>query len=420
MEHQIENNAKYPKSYWERIELFENAVACREKGRIVVAPQIQYLPIFLYEETTIRKVMEDYTNAYAPWMRYHEEYQPDLAWGLQSIFPSPFLEAMGCNYVKWPGKHIKEDKIGFQVVEGEYMLQDEYMDYANDPTGYMMTKVLPRQFSKLGGLAKVDLSNVLYLGAMYQILPFALPDVQETMDSLKKAGEEAMRAVAANGKLMEMLAKGGWPAANEFVANVPFDVFNDTLRGVMNATMDMYECPDEMLCAIEATTKIQIRKIKEHMMKFPTRSVYFYMHNGTDEFMRTSLFEKFYWPGLKACIDTVIEMGGVAKVYTQGNVEQKLDILAEVPAGKVIYYIIDTDIKKAKEKLGRVACLAGGVDGVLLQYGTKEQVIRNVREVLEICMPGGGYILDTKIQLDNARPENLHALFDTAFQYGVY
>lgn len=56
-----------------------------------------------------------------------------------------------------------------------------------------------------------------------------------------------------------------------------------------------------------------------------------------------------------------------------------------------------------------------------LAYGTVDDVVRNVRETLEIMMPGGGYILaPTHAIQDNSPTENVVAMYETAKKFGVY
>ena len=56
----------------------------------------------------------------------------------------------------------------------------------------------------------------------------------------------------------------------------------------------------------------------------------------------------------------------------------------------------------------------------LLEYGTRAQVADAVKSLLDTCAPGGGYILDTDCCIENAKRENLEAMFETALTYGVY
>ena len=54
-------------------------------------------------------------------------------------------------------------------------------------------------------------------------------------------------------------------------------------------------------------------------------------------------------------------------------------------------------------------------------FGSVEDTIRNVREVLEVMMPGGGYALSPSHQLqDNSPTENVVALYESARRYGMY
>lgn len=54
-------------------------------------------------------------------------------------------------------------------------------------------------------------------------------------------------------------------------------------------------------------------------------------------------------------------------------------------------------------------------------YGTVEEVRKNVRETLEIMMPGGGYCFaPTHCLQDNSPTENVLAMYDAARDFGMY
>ena len=56
-----------------------------------------------------------------------------------------------------------------------------------------------------------------------------------------------------------------------------------------------------------------------------------------------------------------------------------------------------------------------------LAYGTVDEVVANVRETLDIMMPGGGYALaPTHAIQDNSPTENVIAMYDAAKKYGQY
>ena len=54
--------------------------------------------------------------------------------------------------------------------------------------------------------------------------------------------------------------------------------------------------------------------------------------------------------------------------------------------------------------------------------GTPQKVDDYVKKTIETCKDGGGYIVDGGIGgiADGARPENVKAMSDATFKYGVY
>ena len=425
------NNAEMMRpspEFLKRMQLYIDTVECRRVDKICTAPMIMYLPAYLYGEemgVTVHDMMMDYLKAEACFIRYHQEYQPDMGWGPQSLYPAPALEQLDCQYINWPGSpKIRDLNAGFQVVDREegYMTGEEYLEYAEDPSGFIMRKILPRHYAALKGLEMVDFSNMVWQGGLYGMIPFSLPPVRQAFSLLADSGEKMLQMAQSGGKIMGILAGMGFPSACDQGLCAPFDVFNDTLRGFMNTSMDMYEYPDEMLEALKACTKIQVRDIRRQFAQSPwMKNVVFFLHNGFDSFMSREQFETFYWPGLLKCVNTVIECGGIPNLYVEDSYDAKMDILArDLPAGKCIVTLINCNVEKAKELFAGKVCLSGGVDGVLLQHGSREDVIRNVKAAIDLWAPGGGYYLNCDVSLDRAKPENLHALFDTAAEYIKY
>ena len=410
--------------FMERMKLYEDTVACKKTDRVLAAPLIMYLPIHLYGETTVQEVMMDYGKAKDSFIRYHQEYQPDLSWGPQIVFPGAALEGLDCQFLKWPGKQIADPNGGFQVVDKEegYMSPEEYLEYAEDPTGFIIRKVLPRHYKALQGLEMVDLSNAVWQAGMYAMIPMGLSPVKAAFQAMAEAGEKMQKMAQAGGEIMGTLAGMGWPSACDTAFSAPFDLFNDTLRGFLNTTMDMIEYPDELLEALKTSTKMQVRAIRNAFATQPfMKTGVFFIHNGMDMFMSREQFQTFYWPGLKACVNAVIECGGIPHIYLEDKYDDKLDIFAnELPAGKCIMTLINCNMERAKELFAGKICISGGIDGTLLQYGTKEEVIANVKHAIDVLAPGGGYFLNADMSLDVAKPENLRAMFETARSYMKY
>ena len=79
------------------------------------------------------------------------------------------------------------------------------------------------------------------------------------------------------------------------------------------------------------------------------------------------------------------------------------------------------DMKIVKESVGKYQCITGGFNEHILQTGTPEQVKDEVKRILDICAPDGGYIFAVDRTLDYmARPENVEAMCDAVRIYGKY
>lgn len=411
-------------NFLERTKLFDDSIACSRVDRIMTAPFYTYLPILLYNETTIADTMKDWRNAIPSYIRYHEEFQPDLCYGPEAIFPGSALEALDCKFVRWPGKHFPDSKIGFQVLDQEegYMSPDEYLEYAEDPSGFLIRKIMPRHWGKLEGLAGFDFSQAIWHGALYATLGGLDPKMKVAFDAILDCAKIMGEQVAADGQFYVTMMEKGFPCGVDYVTSAPFDIFNDTLRGFMNVSMDIYECPDELLAAVNAATKVQVRTLKNVIASRPIKTIGFMLHNGYDMFMSKENFETFYWPGLKACVDVCVENNVIPWLYVEDSYMSKLDILErDCPEKKVMFTFTGTnDMKKVKERFGGKYCLKGGLLGSVLEYGEPEDVIKMTKEAIDIYAPGGGLILDTDVTLDYAKPENLRALFETARNYIKY
>ena len=75
-------------------------------------------------------------------------------------------------------------------------------------------------------------------------------------------------------------------------------------------------------------------------------------------------------------------------------------------------------VTEAKRVYGDRIALIGGIDMDLMCRGTEDQIRRRVREVLDVCQPGGGYCLGTGNTVANYVPlENYLAMLDEGRRY---
>jgi uroporphyrinogen-III decarboxylase len=136
--------------------------------------------------------------------------------------------------------------------------------------------------------------------------------------------------------------------------------------------------------------------------------------------MSLEQFKKFFWPTLKKLVEGLIEGGCTPNLFWEGDVASRLEVIRDIPRGKAIYSFERTNIFRAKEILGDTVCLKGNVPLSLLATGTPDDVKQYCKKLIDVVGKGGGFIMDSSTVIDDAKPENLKAMFDFTREYGVY
>jgi uroporphyrinogen-III decarboxylase len=126
----------------------------------------------------------------------------------------------------------------------------------------------------------------------------------------------------------------------------------------------------------------------------PVKRIMFPMHKGMDGFMSPAQYEKLYWKPFRKVIDALIDMGVTPYLYTEGRYYTRLEQLADVPKGKVLFHFETVDMKEAKHVLGNTGCIAGNLPIAMLEFGKKQEVVDYCKFLIDTCAPGGGYIFD--------------------------
>jgi uroporphyrinogen-III decarboxylase len=107
-------------------------------------------------------------------------------------------------------------------------------------------------------------------------------------------------------------------------------------------------------------------------------------------------------------------------LFAEGKYNNRLDIIKDLPRGKVVWHFDQTDMFEAKKILGDNACIAGNVPASLLCTGTSQAVKEYCRKLIEVCGEGGGFILTGGASVDKCKPENMHAMTEAVMEYGIY
>ena len=136
--------------------------------------------------------------------------------------------------------------------------------------------------------------------------------------------------------------------------------------------------------------------------------------------MSPEQYKIFYWPFLRKLMMGIIDAGLIPYAYTEGNYTSRLEIISDVPKGKVLYHFERVDMEKAKAILGDTACISGNVPTSLLNIGSPQEVREYCKRLIDVAGKGGGLIMDSSGGINEAKPENVRAMADFTKEYGVY
>jgi uroporphyrinogen-III decarboxylase len=257
-----------------------------------------------------------------------------------------------------------------------------------------------------------------YMGLM-NLSAFDTPEVEAALEALLKAAGEAKKMVLGAISYAKQMTDLGFPQQFGGLAQAPFDTLSDFFRGTKGAMLDMFRRPDKVLEACE--------KLLPIMLEFGLgagrnghKRIFIPIHKGLDGFMSPEQFNTFFWPTLQKLITGLIEAGLNPFVLWEGDCTSRLETIGDIPAGKAVYWFERTDIFRAKEILGKTVCIRGNVPLSTLSTGTADDVRAYCRRLIDVVGRDGGFIMDASTVLDDARPENVKAMFDFTREYGVY
>ncbi len=136
--------------------------------------------------------------------------------------------------------------------------------------------------------------------------------------------------------------------------------------------------------------------------------------------MSDQQFRTFYWPTLRKLIIGLVNEGLVPLLFAEGGYNKRLEVICDVPKGKTVWWFDLTDMARAKETVGQVACIAGNVPLSLLCTATPDDVKACCKRLVHDAGKGGGFILSTGAGMQGSKPQNVKAMIDFSRQYAVY
>jgi len=402
--------------YQERAKRFRDALELKKPDRVPVAG---LGGAFIYRRCGIpqKAIMYDrWEEAAKALIKFQTDFQPDSA-TLSFMMSGASMASLGQTNMKWAGYGLPDD-VQYQYVEQEYMKADEYPMFLNDPSDFVLRRFLPRMYSKLTGLQKLPWFGAEAIQQGGRVInPFLDPDVQEALGILKKAAEMSATPGRISMQTAKRITSMGYPSLFMGFGSAPFDVLGDMLRGTRGILMDLYRCPDKVLRASEKI--LELSPIPDIPLGAPPL-IMMPLHKGDDSHISLAHFEKFYWPTFKELMLRMINDGLIPAPFAEGVYTQRLNHLTEMPEDSVLWFFDRTDMHKAKDILGGHSPIMGNVPITLIATGTPEQVKSCCKDLIDYCGKGGGYILCSGTQLDDAKEDTVKAMIDFTKEYGVY
>jgi uroporphyrinogen-III decarboxylase len=322
--------------------------------------------------------------------------------------------------IKWPGHGLPDHASMPQFVEGEYMKADEYDIFLEDVTDYCLRYYLPRSVGALAPFSHFPPTPFILGMAARFLMPAVMPEVRKAYQAIIDYGEETAKWMGPIMQFDREATEAGYPSMFGGQSHAPFDILADTMRGTKGIILDMYRQPEKLLAAIEKVTPMNIAVGIDGANMSGRPIVFFALHKGDDTFMSSAQYEKFYWPTFRKVILGLIDEGLVPLLFAEGRYDNRLEIIKDLPRGKVIWHFDRTDMFRAKKILGDNACIAGNVPASLLCTGTPKAVKEYCRKLIEVCGEGGGFILTGGASIDKGDPDNLRAMTEAVMEYGAY
>ncbi|MFZ7132380.1 MAG: hypothetical protein ACOWWR_08485 [Eubacteriales bacterium] len=252
------------------------------------------------------------------------------------------------------------------------MLENEYDEFLADPYAFMIEKVVPRQYKSLSLQEPVKRAHAMKIA----------------MDAKDK---DSMDFSSLSKPLIEKYGYYvGAPKGSVGTTRAPYDFLADLLRSFSGISTDLRRNRSKVVEATEALYPFMFNMglvanpQSEGQVRIP-------LHMPT--FMREKDFVEVYMPSFLRLIQEYASLGIRTSIFCEDDWTRYLDILQEFPAGTLLRFEYG-DAKLFKEKLGKKFFIGGFFPTQLITTGSKQQCIDKIKELLDIMMPGGGYVFD--------------------------
>ena len=309
-------------------------------------------------------------------------------------------DILGDVYSSNPGRELGKNVESQWVIEKPVMNDDEWDHLIEKPFDFMMETIIPRAYKNLS--PKSSLTAV---------------------GSLIKFGMEVAKFPTFLMEMAGKLKEEAWLPYYYAVAPNPLDFIGAFYRDFDVLSLDLYRHPEKVKKACEGLAPVLavVGKMTGKISLDVTGSRRVFCPIWYNTYLSPEKFKEFHFPHIKLIVNELIEAGFTPLMSFQGRSDHLLEILKELPEGKVIMWFDKTDVVKARDVLGDKYCIAGGVPSSLLIGSTPEKVREHTKQLLDKMKSGGTFIVSSEFNgMGDAKLENVKAMTETVMKYGNY
>ncbi|HXK44767.1 MAG TPA: uroporphyrinogen decarboxylase family protein, partial [bacterium] len=196
----------------------------------------------------------------------------------------------------------------------------------------------------------------------------------------------------------------------------------DTLFGYENLCYLMYDNPELVTAVFNRVGEI-LFSYYEHIVSLPKLVGFFQgddMGFKTGTLVPPAFLRTHVLPWHKKLAKLAHDNGLIYLLHACGNLEQIMpDLIDDVKIdGKHSYEDEGNSVVDAKRKYGDKIAILGGIDVDKLVRMEENQLRQHVRNILDVCMPGGRYCLGSGNSVTNYVPvENYFAMVEEGLNY---
>lgn len=255
------------------------------------------------------------------------------------------------------------------------------------------------------------------------------------MDDMLKKIQGDQRLVMGTDDLgdlyaLEIIMERNIPFYTYGFSVAPFDILSFLFRGLENISQDVYRRPEKVKMFCEKFGKfinmVSIReanKMREEMrkaqpqFKIDTPGAIIFLERAFS--LNPKKFNELYFPSLKLQVEEFVKNNYRPILVVEGDCTHLLEKFKELPGPNKCSFLVDkTEIHKVKEVLGDYMSILGNVPIDMLCWGTPNQIDNYCKDLIENVGAGGGFILGPALVIpDEAKPENVKAMFDSVHKY---